>query len=85
VPQDAVVAVCGVERTVVDPAPRGAFAVHDLIYDWAAHEALEYYTGRSATFVLSGDVLGERPCRGPEGADRVIAFTDLEANWRADG
>jgi hypothetical protein len=85
VPEDAVVAVCGVERTVVDPAPRGAFAVHDLIYDWAAREALEYYTGRSATFVLSGDAIGERACPGPEGADRVIAFTDLVANWRGDG
>jgi hypothetical protein len=53
--------------------------------DWAAHEALEYYTGRSATFELSGDVLGERPCPGPDGADRVIAFTDLAANWQGDG
>ena len=39
VPEGGTVAVCGIRRTVVEPAPRGAFAVHDFIYEWAAERA----------------------------------------------
>jgi hypothetical protein len=70
------IAVCGVRRTVVDPAPRGAFAVHELVYPWAARDALEYYTERQARFVLAGE-LWERPCPDPNTADVVVQFPDL--------
>ena len=45
-----VVTLCEVPRAAVAPAPRGAFAVQDYLYDWAAEDALRYYTGRQATF-----------------------------------
>ena len=45
VPERGRVAICQVRRTVFEPAPRGAFAVHEFIYDWAAERALLYYTG----------------------------------------
>ena len=79
---DADVGVCGVTRTVVDHAPRGAFAVHEFIYDWAAREALEYYTGERADFSLAGE-LWTIPCPSPPAVDRVFAFDDLLATWRA--
>jgi hypothetical protein len=71
-----VVAVCGVRRAVVDPAPRGAFAVHELVYDWAAADALQYYTGRQATFILSGE-MWERPCPDRDTVDEIISFPAL--------
>jgi hypothetical protein len=76
VPQGADVAVCAVRRTVVEPAPRGAFALHEFVYDWAARDALEYYTGRKATFALAGE-LWQRPCPDPSAVDRVVSFTEL--------
>lgn len=85
VPDNAVVAVCGIERTVVQPAPRGAFGIHEFVYDWAAREALQYYTGTRAEFLLSGELWDDRPCPGPGEADRVISFSDLLAGWRGDG
>jgi hypothetical protein len=57
-PDGANVAVCGVRRTVTTPAPRGAFAIHDLLFDWSARNALLYYTGRQATFHLAGELWG---------------------------
>lgn len=71
-----VVAVCGVRRTVVEWAPRGAYAVHDLIYGWAARDALEYHTGRRATFVLAGE-LWDQPCPAPDEVDLVVSFPEL--------
>jgi hypothetical protein len=44
------VTLCDVPRTAVTPAPRGAFAVQDYLYDWAATDALRYHTGRQVTF-----------------------------------
>jgi hypothetical protein len=85
VPDDAVVALCGITRTVVQPAPRGAFAVNEFIYDWAARDALQYYTGRRAEFLLSGELWSDRPCPEPGEVDRVITFSDLLAGWRGDG
>ena len=79
--QDTDVGVCGVTRTVVDPAPRGAFFVHEFVYSWAAREAVEYYTGERADFSLAGE-LWATPCPSPD-VDRVFAFDDLVATWRA--
>jgi hypothetical protein len=85
VPENAVVAVCGIQRTVVQPAPRGAFAIHEFVYDWAARDALDYYTGRKAEFLLSGELWTNRTCPEPGDVDRVITFSDLLAGWRGDG
>jgi hypothetical protein len=73
-----VVALCGVPRTVVEPAPRGAFAVHEYIYDWAAADALAFYTGRHIEFRLAG-ALWAQPCPDPREVDLVVAFDEL---WR---
>ena len=78
IPEGGTVAVCGVRRTVVQPAPRGAFAVHDFIYEWAAERALLYYAGRHATVYLSGE-LWDRPCPPVAGVDAVIDFDELMA------
>jgi hypothetical protein len=74
----AEVAVCGVRRTVTTPAPRGAFAVHELVYDWAAARALTYYTGKRVNFHLAGE-LWNQPCPKASEVDVVIAFDDLLA------
>jgi hypothetical protein len=71
-----VVAVCGVRRTVVEPAPRGAFAVHEFVYDWAAADALAYYTGRHVEFRLAGE-LWPGPCPNPGEVDVVVPFGEL--------
>jgi hypothetical protein len=77
VPDGGVVAVCDIPRTVVTPAPRGAFAVHEFIYDWAARDALYYYTGRNAQFRLGGS-LWESRCPELVGADVVVRFEELQ-------
>lgn len=79
VPDGADVAVCGVRRTVITPAPRGAFSVHELVYDWAAARALTYYTGQHATFHLAGELWEQRSCPDATQVDVVIAFDDLLA------
>jgi hypothetical protein len=71
-----VVALCGVPRTVVEPAPRGAFAVHEFIYDWAAADALAFYSGRHAQFRLAGELWAE-PCPDPGDVDVVVPFDEL--------
>jgi hypothetical protein len=76
VPDGSLVAVCHVRRTVVPLAPRGAFSVHEFVYEWAAERALTYYTGRHARFFLSGD-LWDRPCPIVPEVDAVVAFDDL--------
>ncbi len=81
---DARVGLCGVTRTVVDPAPRGAFAVHEFIYYWAAPEALSYYTGERATFSLAGELWAD-PCPSVGEVDHVFSFPELVETWRADG
>lgn len=85
VADDAVVAVCEVRRTVVEPAPRGAFAVHEFVYDWAARDALDYYTGTRASFKLAGDLWEDRSCPDPDDVDRVFSFSDLLSGWENDG
>ncbi|MDP9022184.1 MAG: hypothetical protein M3N57_05670 [Actinomycetota bacterium] len=81
VPDGGSVAVCGVRRTVTEPAPRGAFAVHDLIYEWAAEDAVAYYTGRRVTFELAGE-LWQRPCPDAADVDAVVMFDQLVAARR---
>jgi hypothetical protein len=78
VPDGSDVAVCGVRRTVVEPAPRGAFAVHELIYDWAADDALAYHTGQRASFHLAGE-LWETPCPDAGSVDALFTFDELLA------
>jgi hypothetical protein len=63
------VTLCEVPRAVVAPAPRGAFAVQDYLYDWAGGDALRYYTGRQATFRIQ-QTDGEDGC--PE-SDAALA------------
>ena len=84
IPNNAVVGVCGIMRTVVQPALRGAFAIHEFIYDWAARDALAYYTGKKAEFLLAGELWSD-PCPTTGEVDRVISFPDLVMRWRADG
>ena len=71
---DEVVAVCGIQRTVVSPAPIGSFGFHELIYDWSAPAALQYYTGESATFLLRAP---HSPCPSSPDADVVFQFEQL--------
>jgi hypothetical protein len=66
-----VVTLCEVPRAAVAPAPRGAFAVQDYLYDWAAEDALRYYTGRQATFLIH-QADGSEGC--PEG-DSALAVS----------
>ena len=72
----ATIAVCDVDRTVTSPAPRGAFATHELIYEWAAAAALEYYSGRQATFDLAGP-LWDAPCPDPDDVNVHVGFDAL--------
>ena len=78
VPDGARVAVCHVRRTVVPLAPRGAFAVHEFVYDWAAERAVRTTPDATRRFALSGD-LWNRPCPVVPDVDAVIAFDDLLA------
>jgi hypothetical protein len=71
-----VVALCGVPRTVVEPAPRGAFAVHEFVYDWAAADAVAFYSGRHVQFRLAG-ALWPTPCPDSRDVDVVVWFDDL--------
>jgi uncharacterized membrane protein YqjE len=82
VPDEAVVAVCGISRTVVQPAPRGAFAIHEFLDEGTAQHSLYYYEKRSARFVLAGEVWSDRSCPGTDGVDRVMSFSDLLMRWR---
>jgi hypothetical protein len=81
IPEGGRIAICNVRRTVVEPAPRGAFAVHEFVYDWAAERALLYYTGRHATILLSGE-LWNSPCPAVPDVDAVIGFDELLAGER---
>ena len=71
-----VVALCGVPRTLVKPAPRGAFAVHEFIYDWAAADAVAFYSGRHVEFRLAGELWAES-CPDARDVDIVVPFDEL--------
>ena len=82
IPDGASVAVCRVRRTVVEPAPRGAFAVHEFIYEWAAERALSCTTpGVTRRSYLSGE-LWDRACPPTPDVDAVIDFDELLAGAR---
>jgi hypothetical protein len=70
-----VVAVCDVGRTVVDPAPLGAFHLHALHASTA--EWIDYYTGRVVTMRRSGERYWGSRCPDLNGADLVVHFPDL--------
>jgi hypothetical protein len=78
VPEGGVVAVCRVRRTVVEPAPRGAFALHEYMSRWSAQGAMEYYTGRRARFIVVGPYWS-RPCPQPDAVDLLVSFPRLLA------
>ena len=70
-----VVAVCNVGRTVVDPAPLGAFhlhALHSSTADW-----IEYHTGRVVEMRRSGERYWGARCPDLDGADLVVDFPEL--------
>jgi hypothetical protein len=79
-PEGANIALCGVRRTVVEPAPRGAFSIHEFVYDWAAQDAVRYYTGARANFRLAGE-LWDRPCPGDSEVDERLHFGRLVREW----
>lgn len=70
-----IVAVCDVERTVVEPAPLGAFhlhAFHSTLGDW-----IQYHTGRVVDVRRSGERYWGSRCPDLTGADLVIDFPEL--------
>ncbi len=73
----AVVSVCDVRRTFVEPAPVGAVAQTEFLFDWSAEEALRYYTGVRAQFELGGHYWDNRCPPGANRADLVVSFDDL--------
>lgn len=79
VQEGATIAVCQVRRSkVVEPAPRGAFALHEYMSHWSAEGAMEYYTGRRARFMVAGPYWA-RPCPEPDEVDLVVFFPQLLA------
>jgi hypothetical protein len=72
---DQLVVLCDVPRTVVTPAPRGAFAVHDFLFDWSAAGAMEYYTRVRPVFRIVNE---QDACPMDAGAT-IVHFTELPA------
>jgi hypothetical protein len=71
----AVVAICDVERTVANPAPLGAFHLHQFhstFGDW-----IEFHTGRVVKIRRSGERYWGARCPDLRGADLVISFPRL--------
>jgi hypothetical protein len=80
---DTLVGVCDIRRTVVDPAPRGAFALHEFMDEGTARDSLQFHTGRRARFLIAGEPWPDRAC--PEGeADVTVSFSALREGWRTD-
>ncbi len=75
VPNGAVVAVCDVTRTVVTPAPLGAFHLHEFVTEWPTW--IQYYTGRRVEIRRSGLPYWGSRCPDLNGADLVIEFPRL--------
>jgi len=71
----AVVAVCDVRRTVVEPAPLGAFHLHEFHNEWPSW--IQYYTGRRVRIRRSGLPYWGSRCPDLRGADLVVSFPSL--------
>lgn len=76
------IVLCDVRRTIVDSAPRGAFAVHEFIYDWASQDALYYYTGRKVSLELFGEVWGTQ-CPSRQTPRKTFDLDVLIASWNS--
>jgi len=72
VPNGAMVAVCDVTRTVVTPAPLGAFHLHEFVTE--SPTWIQYYTGRRVEIRRSGLRYWGSRCPDLSGADVVIEF-----------
>jgi hypothetical protein len=70
-----VVAVCDVERTVVKPAPLGAFHLNEL--QWISPAWIEYHTGRVVEIRRNRAASGGSRCPDLRGADLIISFPRL--------
>jgi len=68
-----VVAVCNIGPRAVAPAPKGAYTLHELFYEWAPGNALRWHSGEEATFALFYDA-----CPTGLEADVVVDFTFLQ-------
>jgi hypothetical protein len=79
----SVVAVCDVARTVVDPAPLGAFHLHELHSIWP--HWIEYHTGRVVEIRRSSERYWGSRCPDLTGADLVIQFPELTAALATHG
>jgi hypothetical protein len=77
VPEGGTVEVCEVPRNAVQPAPVGAFALHEFHWDWAAQDATRYYTGRDLTVRRSGRYW-PGPCPSTPRADLTVTFAELQ-------
>jgi hypothetical protein len=71
----SIVAVCDVDRTVVNPAPLGAFHLHELHSEWSSW--IEYHTGRRVQIRRSGQRYWGARCPDLRGARLVISFPRL--------
>jgi hypothetical protein len=77
VPEGGTVEVCGVPRNAVEPAPLGAFALHELHWEWATQDAVRYYTGHTITVRRAGRYW-PRPCPSSPRADVTLTFAELQ-------
>jgi len=77
VPAGGSVEVCAVPRNAVQPAPVGAFALHEFHWEWAAQDATRYYTGRELTVRRTGQYW-PGPCPSPPKADATMTFAELQ-------
>jgi hypothetical protein len=77
VPEGGTVEVCGVPRTAVEPAPVGAFALHELHWEWATQDAVRYYTGHTLTVRRAGRYW-PRACPSSPPANVTLTFAELQ-------
>jgi hypothetical protein len=76
VPEGGVAAVCEVPRTVVTPAPNGAFALHEFNEPTSEEATVLYYTGRNLKILRVG-VPWKGSCPRPPEVDLSVTFSDL--------
>ena len=81
--EGGVAAVCGVPRTVVTPAPNGAFALHELHEPTSEEATVLYYTGRNLKIRRVG-VYWQESCPQPPEVDLSVSFSDLRRRSMVD-